>query len=551
MLPGGCSPWNEKALRGSMGSLLRLPVLRPAAAPEAVARLGSLGFRQVRAATRDGTPLERFDWSGRIALWFSSETGGLPAELDAHAFEDVSIAMAGGVESLNVTAAAAILLHAAARGRESPMSGGLFGDDEPRTALPEPAADAPLAERMRPRTLEEYCGQRHLVGAGKILDGALSGDLRQSLILWGPPGSGKTTLAHLIARRSALRFVPFSAVLSGIKEIRAVMAQAAEGRARRGRRSLLFVDEIHRFNKAQQDAFLPHVERGDILLIGATTENPSFEVVGPLLSRARTLILKPLTVTELAGIVERAVADAERGLAGRITIAEPARMRIAEASDGDARRALTLLESAAALVGDGGVVDEAVLVEALQKKQLRYDKAGEEHFNLVSALHKSVRNSDEDASLYWLARMLEAGEDRRYLARRLIRIALEDVGVADPNALSVCVAAAAAWDRLGTPEGELALVQAAVYLARAPKSNRLYVAYDAARADVERSAAEPVPLHLRNAPTGLMRAAGYGAGYRYAHDDPAAAGEMDCLPPSLRGRRYLAEGPAEGPAEAP
>ncbi len=424
------------------------------------------------------------------------------------------------------------------------MTQGLFADPDERgdasASAFEVPPDAPLAERMRPRTPAEFCGQRHLVGRGRILERALAGELSQSLILWGPPGSGKTTLAHLVARANDLRFVSFSAVLAGIKEIRGVMAASAAERRRSGRRTLLFVDEIHRFNKAQQDAFLPHVERGDILLIGATTENPSFEVVGPLLSRARALLLEPLTDGELVDILRRAVNDTERGLAARVGVADRPLQRIAQASDGDARRALTLLETAASLVPDGGEVDDDVLADALQRKTLHYDKTGEEHHNLISALHKSVRNSDEDASLYWLVRMLEAGEDRRYLARRLIRIAVEDVGLADVRALRVCLDAADTWDRLGTPEGELALVQAAVYLARAPKSNAVYVAYGRAREDVQRLAAEPVPLHLRNAPTALMRKLGFGAGYRYVHDDPAAEEEMECLPPSLRGRRYLA-----------
>ncbi len=413
------------------------------------------------------------------------------------------------------------------------------GAEPRRPQLDRSRADAPLAERLRPRSLSEFQGQRHLVGEGKILARALRGELRQSLILWGPPGSGKTTLAHLIAAANELSFVPFSAVLSGIQSIREVMARAAAERARTGRRTLLFVDEIHRFNKAQQDAFLPHVERGDILLIGATTENPSFEVVGPLLSRARVLRLEPLSVEELVAVLERALADPEAGLAGRISASREVLEKIARASDGDARRALMLLESSAALQAQGGEILQATLVEALQKKALLYDKSGDQHYDLVSALHKSVRNSDADAALYWLVRMLEAGEDRRYVARRLIRMAVEDVGLADPGALRVALDAAETFERLGTPEGELALALAAVHLARSPKSNAVYVAYGEARADVERLPAEPVPLHLRNAVTALMREQGYGQGYRYVHDDPSARDEMSCLPPGLAGRKYL------------
>ncbi|MEM7306830.1 MAG: replication-associated recombination protein A [Planctomycetota bacterium] len=418
---------------------------------------------------------------------------------------------------------------------------GLFDDEERKgeDPLAEAPTTAPLAERLRPRSLAEFVGQGHLVGEGRILERVLAGEQRQSLILWGPPGVGKTTLARLIAAAGGLRFVPFSAVLSGIKEIKAVMADAARLRGREGQPTLLFVDEIHRFNKAQQDAFLPHVERGDILLIGATTENPSFEVVGPLLSRARTIVLKPLSPPDLVAILRRALDHPERGLGGRIAASDEVLEQIAQAADGDARRSLTLLETAATLLGDEGELTPQVLAEALQRKVLRYDKSGEEHYNLISALHKSVRNSDADAAVYWLTRMLEAGEDRRYLARRIIRIAIEDVGLADPAALRVTLDAADAFDRLGSPEGDLALVQAAAYLARAPKSNAVYVAYNRAREDVETTQAEPVPLHLRNAPTALMKGLGYGKGYRYAHDDPDAAEEMTCLPPGLEGRRYL------------
>jgi putative ATPase len=418
------------------------------------------------------------------------------------------------------------------------MAESLF-DAADKSSTPTTARDAPLAERMRPRTIEEFVGQEHLVGEGRVLERALQGSLAQSLILWGPPGSGKTTLARLIAAKSGMTFVPYSAVLSGIKEIRAVMLDAENERARTHKKTLLFVDEIHRFNKAQQDAFLPHVERGDILLIGATTENPSFEINSALLSRMSTVILQVLRPEEVVRILRRAIDDEERGLAGRVNASDAVLERIAHASDGDARRALTLLETAATLLPSGGAIDEKVVHEALQRKVLHYDKAGEEHFNLISALHKSVRNSDENASLYWLTRMMEAGEDGEYLARRLIRMASEDIGLAHPHALRVALDAADAFSRVGYPEGKIFLAQAAVCLARAPKSNALYVALGRAESDVESTMADPVPMHLRNAPTKLMREAGYGAGYRYAHDDPKAADEMTCMPPSLAGKRYF------------
>ncbi len=418
------------------------------------------------------------------------------------------------------------------------MTASLFGEEPTAPAIEEIAPDAPLAERMRPRTPEEYLGQRHLVGSGKILARALAGDLKQSLILWGPPGCGKTTLARLIASACELRFVPFSAVLSGIKEIKAVMAEASDVRRRTKRRTLMFIDEIHRFNKAQQDAFLPYVERGDILLIGATTENPSFEVVGPLLSRARTVMLQPLGPDELLGLLRNAV-EGERGLAGALRASDEALQRVANASDGDARRALTLLETAADLVESGGELTDEVLAEALQRKVLRHDKSGDAHYDLISALHKSVRNSAADAALYWITRLLEGGEDRRYVARRLIRMAVEDIGLGDPNALSVTVAAAAAYDRLGTPEGDLALVQAAVYMAHAEKSNSVYAGYNKARQVIQERPADPVPMHLRNAATGLMKNLGFGAGYRYAPDDPDAVEEMQCLPDELAGEPFL------------
>ncbi|HTF88345.1 MAG TPA: replication-associated recombination protein A [Planctomycetota bacterium] len=415
----------------------------------------------------------------------------------------------------------------------------LFGSEPEPRARATTSKAAPLADRMRPRTLAEFVGQDQLLGEGKILERAAVGDISQSLILWGPPGSGKTTLARLLAAASSMRFVPFSAVLSGIKEVREVMSEAERNFARGGGRTLLFVDEIHRFNKSQQDAFLPFLERGEILLIGATTENPSFELNSALLSRARVLILEPHRPETLVKLLRTAVEDPERGLGNRVQIDDACLLRMAHASDGDARRALNLLETAAGLVPDGATITDNVLATAIQTKVLAHDKAGEEHYNLISALHKSVRNSDDNATLYWLARLLRGGEDGKYVSRRLIRMAVEDIGLADPFALRVTLDAADVFHRLGSPEGDLALAQAAVYLARTKKSNAVYVAYGKAVEDVERTMAEPVPLHLRNAPTKLMKQAGYGAGYRYAPDDPDAVKEMVCLPPSLADRRYF------------
>jgi len=399
---------------------------------------------------------------------------------------------------------------------------------------PEPPSSAadpkrPLAERMRPDRLEDYVGQEHILGPGKPLRRQIERDELTSVILWGPPGVGKTTLAKLIARITRCEFIPFSAVLSGIKEIKAVMADAERLR-RLGRRTILFIDEIHRFNKAQQDAFLPYVERGDIVLIGATTENPSFEVISALLSRSRVYALRLLTVPEIVTLLHRALPVV--GLTAPDELLE----QIAIYSNGDARQAYNTLEASAA--ASTGALSEAAVQDAIERKVLLYDKSGEEHFNLISALHKSVRSSEVDASLYWLTRMLEAGEDRLYIARRMIRMASEDVGMADPRALEQCIAAMQAVHFLGIPEGDLALAQAAIYLALAPKSDAAYRALGAVHQDVESTAAEPVPMNLRNAVTGLMKSWGYGEGYQHAHKFEDALTGMECLPPSLAGRRY-------------
>jgi len=412
----------------------------------------------------------------------------------------------------------------------------LFG----ATPLTEPQSadrNRPLADRMRPRTLEEFAGQEHVLGPGKPLRQQIERDELSSVIFWGPPGVGKTSLARLIARLTRCEFIPFSAVLSGIKEIKAVMADAERLR-RMGRRTILFIDEIHRFNKAQQDAFLPYVERGDIILIGATTENPSFEVIAALLSRSRVYALRALTTEEIAALLERALADRERGL-GDLEIAAPPALleQIAIFASGDARTAYNTLEAAVAASPAHELAEQAV-EDAIERKVLLYDKAGEEHYNLISALHKSVRSSDVDAALYWLARMLEAGEDRLYIARRLMRMSIEDIGLADPRALEQAVAAMQAVHFLGIPEGDLALAQAAIYLSVAPKSDASYRALGEVQGDVRATIAEPVPLHLRNAVTAAMKQWGYGKGYQHAHQFEDAITGMECLPPSLAGRRY-------------
>jgi putative ATPase len=409
---------------------------------------------------------------------------------------------------------------------------------EPET----PSALQPLAERMRPRTLNEFIGQEKLLGPGKPLRMQIESDNIGSMLFWGPPGCGKTTLARLIARLTKSDFISFSAVLSGIKEIKEVMA-ASEFKSKSGNRTIVFVDEVHRFNKAQQDAFLPYVEAGHIIFIGATTQNPSFEVISPLLSRTKVYVLEALTTPQIAELLHRALTDKEHGLGEqKIAASEQVLFRIASFANGDARAAYNTLELCvrSAKAGPDGAlqITSELLEDVLQRKLLRYDKSGDEHYNLISALHKSVRNSDPDAALYWLARMLESGEDPLYLARRMVRMASEDIGLAEPSALTITLAAKEAFDFLGAPEGHLALAQAAVYLSLAPKSNALYTAYGDVQEDVQKTEADPVPLHLRNAPTGLMKNLGYGKDYQYAHNYEEKVTNMQCLPDNLAGRSW-------------
>jgi putative ATPase len=417
----------------------------------------------------------------------------------------------------------------------------LFPSPPPTPDAPRP--DAPLADRIRPRNLEEILGQDEVLGPGKPLRRAIESDYLRSLILWGPPGSGKTTLAHVIRLRTRHHFESMSAVLTGVKELKEILKEAEARRKREQRRTIVFIDEIHRYNKAQQDALLAHVESGDVVLTGATTENPSFEVNAALLSRCRVVVLKPLSAVQIRELMGRALADAERGLGGlQPEVAEEALDFLAGAADGDARTGLNVLELAVSTTPPDlegrRLVDLAGMREAFARKALLYDRAGEEHFNLISALHKSVRNSDADAGLYWLARMLEAGEDPLYIARRLVRFASEDVGLADPRALVLGMAAQQAVHFIGLPEGALALAELVVYLAGAPKSNAIYRAYAEAVEDALSTRAEPVPLWIRNAPTGLMKGLGYGKGYAYAHDEEEGVSGMDCLPESLLGKRY-------------
>ena len=421
--------------------------------------------------------------------------------------------------------------------------------DPPREPVterePEAGLHLPLAARMRPRTLEEFKGQEHVLGPGKALRSQIERGDPGSMILWGPPGSGKTTLARLVADKTEAKFVSFSAVTEGVARVREVIKEAKERRRATNRNTILFCDEIHRFNKAQQDAFLPHVESGTVILIGATTENPSFEIVRPLLSRAPVFALKPLSPGDIEEILRAALGDGERGLGKQaLRVETDALEAMARAADGDARRGLGILETAAKLAGEDGTVDLACAEESVLHRFAVYDKSGEEHFNLISALHKAVRGGSPDGALYWLARMLEGGEDPLYIARRLVRMASEDIGLADPGALAVTIAARDAFHFLGPPEGELALAEAALYLATAPKSNRTYVAWKAARRSAQETPSAPVPLHIRNAPTELMKDLGYGEGYRYDPNEPGGVASQEYLPEEVAGQSFYEPGSA-------
>ncbi len=422
--------------------------------------------------------------------------------------------------------------------QEKPKIGG-----REENGQPDGARERPLAARMRPRSVEEFRGQRHLLGPGRVLRAMLERGEVGSMIFWGPPGSGKTTLAKLLAQRTDAAFEAFSAVTQGVGRVREIIAQARKRKQATGRRTILFCDEIHRFNKAQQDAFLPHVEDGTIILMGATTENPSFEIVRPLLSRAPVFVLEPLEDGDIVSILREALDDEERGL-GKLGlhIDDATLSLIAKESDGDARRALGVLEGAANLAGKGGTLTAETAREAAQLRYSVYDKGGEEHYNLISALHKAVRGSDPDGALYWLARMLDGGEDPLYVARRLIRMATEDIGLSDPSALRIAVAAKDAFHFLGSPEGELALAEAALYLATAPKSNRGYVAWGRAQRAARETPAAPVPMHIRNAPTSLMKELGYGAGYRYDPEEPHGVAPQSYLPEALEGSVFYEPG---------
>ncbi|MEL7058977.1 MAG: replication-associated recombination protein A [Acidobacteriota bacterium] len=424
---------------------------------------------------------------------------------------------------------------------------------DPPDAKPDPAVErptrtsssarpgTPLAERLRPRDLDEMVGQQAVVGESGFLRRAIAEDRVPSMILWGPPGVGKTTLAEIVARRTTCRYVPFSAVTAGIKEVKEVMAGARRFRQADGRRTLVFIDEIHRFNRAQQDAFLPYVESGDIVLVGATTENPSFQINGALLSRCRVVVLEPLSEDDVRQLVQRALADPRARLPEEAPLlADEALESLARFAGGDARRALNLLEVVLDDAASSGRsnIDRSTVERVAQRKILLYDKSGEEHFNLISALHKSLRDSDVDASVYWLVRMLESGEEAAYIARRMVRFASEDIGLADPNALRRALDGWQAFERLGSPEGDLALVQVAIYLAAAPKSAAAYRAHKAARRTLAERPADPVPMAIRNAPTGLMRDLGYGAGYASGHDEPEGTAGLDCLPDALAGTRF-------------